>query len=310
MRTRTLVALATIFTAVSCAGAKASPPSPTIRMAHNDWLSATLNDEVARILLVEQLGMSVELVPAETSAQFDAIRAGDLHVSLEVWPSGHPDQIAQFVQKDETVEDIGLLGPTARVGWFVPTYLLTAHPELASWQGLQSPSAVSLFATSDTQPRGRFVNGDPKWVQWDQKILDNLSLNYEVVFLGSEDAVLTALDDAYSKRLPILFYLWEPHWVFAEKDLTLVELPAYAPECWAAQKCAYPPDPLFKIAWPGLKDLSPEAYAFFKAFHYSAQDQVQMMNAVHGGASVAQAARAWVDTHRAVWAPWIDAASQ
>src|SRR4051812_46572247 len=75
--------------AASCAGAttpapgtgepsaaEAGTPPPTIRIAHNDWLSATLNDEVARILLVEQMGIPVELVPAGTSDQFDSIRAG------------------------------------------------------------------------------------------------------------------------------------------------------------------------------------------------------------------------------------------
>jgi glycine betaine/proline transport system substrate-binding protein len=277
-------------------------------MAHNDWLSAELNDTVAQILLQEQMHYTVTFVPAGTSDQWPSVKNGDLHVSLEVWPSGHPDEIQQYINTEKSVEDIGALGPVARVGWFIPSYLLTAHPELATWQGLKAAADVSLFATTDTGVKGRFVGGDPKWVQWDQKLLDNLGLDFTVVFAGSEDAELQWVDQAYASRAPILFYFWEPHWVFAKHDLTMVELPTYDPTLWSEQKCSYPSDPLFKIAWPGLKTYAPEVYAFFQAFAYTEQDQVQMMSAVHDGATIEAAARDWINTHESVWRAWIPAA--
>jgi glycine betaine/proline transport system substrate-binding protein len=292
---------------VACSSSKGSPSGakPTIKFAHNNWLSAELNDAVAQILLQEKMGYPVELVPQGTSEQFDAIAGGQLHVSLEVWPSGHPDQIAQDIDQSGRIERLGPLGPVAQVGWMIPTYLLTDHPELARWQGLEAPDVVSLFATSDTAPRGRFVGGDPTWVQWDQKLLDNLGLDYSVEFAGSEDGEIAMLKDAYARRAPILFYLWKPHWVFAEYDLTMVELPAYDAQDWAQQKCSYPSDALFKMAWPGLAAYAPDAYAFLKAFSYAEEDQVQMMDAVHNGASVDDAARQWIDSHESVWRGWI-----
>jgi glycine betaine/proline transport system substrate-binding protein len=309
---RLVIAAASLAAAASCSSTKSSSPTapqPTIKMAHNDWLSAELNDTVAQILLQEQMGYTVEFVPAGTTDQWQSIADGALHVSLEVWPSGHPTELQKFLNDEKSVEDAGLLGPVARVGWFIPTYLLTAHPELATWEGLKNPDIVSMFVTPDTAPKGRFVNGDEKWVQWDQKIINNLELDFTVKFLGSEDAEIAALEDAYTHRKPILFYLWEPHWVFADHDLHIVELPAYDPTCWAVQKCSYPSDPLFKIVWPGLKDYAPSAYQFLKAFAYTAQDQVLMMNEVHNGATVEKAARDWVDTHKAVWEAWIPAKS-
>jgi glycine betaine/proline transport system substrate-binding protein len=145
-------------------------------------------------------------------------------------------------------------------------------------------------------------------VQWDQKLIDNLGLDFTVVFAGSEDAEMKMLDDAYAARAPMLFYFWSPHWVFAKHDLTFVKLPPYDATLWSEQKCGYPSDPLFKIVWPDLETYAPEAYAFFKAFSYTEQDQVQMMKSVHDGATVDQAARDWITTHESVWRSWIPAA--
>ena len=303
------VAAVLLAATASCTSANDKPavaPKPTIKIAHNDWLSAELNDAVAKILLEEQLGYTVDLVDAGTSDQWDSIKSGDLHVSLEVWPSGHPTELKDLVDQGG-VENGGPLGPVGRVGWFIPTYLLTAHPELATWEGLQDPNVVALFRTADSGQKGRFLGGDPNWVQWDQKLIDNLGLDFTVLFAGSEAAEISMLEEAYTQRSPILFYLWEPHWVFASHDLTLVKLPPYGDVCWSEQKCSYPSDVLFKILWPQLKDVAPDAYQFFKAFNYTDQDQVQMMDAVHGGATVDQAARAWVDTHAADWQAWIPA---
>jgi glycine betaine/proline transport system substrate-binding protein len=300
-----LAVIALCSAACSSSSSSAAPPKPLIKMAHNDWLSANLNDAIAQILLQEKMGYQVELDAAGTSDQFPKIASGELHVTLEVWPSGHPDDIKSYIDDQKTIERLGPLGPVAQVGWVIPTYLLTLHPELATWQGLASSSSATLFETAASGAKGQFLGGDPSWVQWDQKIIDNLGLDFTVVFANSEAGELSALDTAYGSRNPLLFYLWTPHWAFAEYDLTMVQLPEYNPDCWAQQKCAYPPDNLFKMSWPGLATYAPDVYAFFKAFQYTTQDQTLMMDAVHRGASVEDTARKWVDANEAVWRPWI-----
>jgi glycine betaine/proline transport system substrate-binding protein len=284
----------------------ASSNKPVIKMALNDWLGAELDDTVAQILLQEQLHYpDVELIDAGTSDQFGSIASGALHVSLEVWPSGHPDEIQQYITDQKSIEDIGLLGPVGQVGWFMPTYVLTLHPELATWEGLENASDVALFATPATTPKGQFVGGDPTWVQWDPQLITNLGLDFTEVWAGSESGILADLDTAYKARAPLLFYFYQPHWAFAAYDLSQVQLPPYAATCWAVQKCSYPADNLFKMVWPPLKTYAPDAYAFFQAFSYTTEDQTQMMNAVQNGQTVQQAARAWIDSHQSVWGPWI-----
>ena len=311
-----LIAAVAAGSGCSSKSAAPAPAKPIIVLAHNDWMSANLNDAVAQILLKEQLGYEVQLVNAGTSDQWPKVAAGTLHASLEVWPSGHPDAIQKYVVADKTVESGGPIGVVARVGWFFPTYLLTAHPELATWKGLQNPAVVDLFKVSPTDDKARFVGGSKDWVQWDQQIIDNLKLEFKVEFAGSEEAEIALLDTVYPDRKPILFYLWEPHWVLAKYDLTLMELPPYSDACWAKGAsngidCGYPPDNLFKIIWPGLKTLAPDAYQFFKNFSYTSKDdQVQMMGDVKGGMPIEAAARKWINTHPAVWKNWIPATTK
>lgn len=290
----------------------AGATSNVINIAHNDWLSAELNDQIAQILLQEKMGFTVNLIPATTQGQWDQIRADQMDVTLEVWPSGHPDEVAKLNAGDPQLENGGLLGPVAKVGWFIPTYLLTDHPELATWQGFMDPNNVALFRSPSSGTQGRFLSGDPAWVAYDQKIITNLGLDFEVEFAGSEDAEIAELDRVYNIRGAILFYLWTPEWVLAKYDLTMVQLPPNTDACWAqatstqGPSCDYPADHLFKLMSSALKDKSPTAYQFLKNFSYTTKDQITMMAAVKlQNLTVDQAARQWIDANTAVWQAWI-----
>ena len=283
----------------------------TIKLVENPWSGSQVNVAVAKILLEEKLGYPVEITSIDENAQWSALASGDLDASLEVWPSGHADNAALYIDEQGSVENIGLLGPVGVIGWFMPSYMLTDHPELATWEGFTTPDAAALFATAETGDKGQFLAGDQSWVQYDADIIKNLGMDFEVVTAGSEEALLAALDSAYSREEPILFYFWTPHSVHAQYDLTQVELPPYSDECYAkipegGVDCAYPSDDLYKNASAQLAEKAPEAYEFLKNFNYTTQDQIQMIAAVElDGKSPEEAARAWVDANQDTWQAWL-----
>ncbi len=266
---------------------------------------------VARILLEEQLGYPVEVVTIGESAQWPALAAGDLHASLEVWPSGHAENVAEYIDKQQLVENGGALGPVGKIGWYVPSYLLDAHPELATWEGLLPPENVQLFATAESGDQGQFLTGDPSWTQYEDDIIANLGLDFTIIAAGSEEAILAALDSAYSREAPLLFYFWTPHSVHARYDLTEVALPEYSDECYATAaeggvECDYPADVLFKIFWGGMAEAAPDAYTLLQNMTYSTEDQIAMIAAVElDGVSVEEAARTWLDANEATWQSWL-----
>lgn len=282
-----------------------------VKLAVNPWSASELNVAVASILLQEELGYTVEQIAVAEQAQWPALAAGDLHASLEVWPSGHMANVAQYIDEQSVVEDGGLLGPVGRIGWYLPTYLLDENPQLATWEGLAADGAGELFSTAETDDAGQLLFGDPSWVTYEADIIENLGLNFEIVQAGSEEAILSALDAAYSREDPVLFYFWTPHSIHAKYGLTRVALPEYTEECYAEAEsggvaCDYPPDELFKIFWPGLQEAAPDAYALLQAMQYSTDDQISMIAAVElDGMSVEDAARAWIDENAAVWQPWL-----
>lgn len=299
---------------VACAPPAAQPApaeKPVIKLAENPWSGSAVNVAVAKNILEKQLGYPVEVVTVDENAQWAALAKGDLHASLEVWPSGHAENVAEYIDKQHVVENGGLLGPVGKIGWFTPQYMIDQYPALATWEGFKDPELAKLYATAETGDKGQFLAGDPSWVQYEDQIIPNLGLNLQVVVAGSEEAILAALDAAYSRQDPILFYFWTPHSIFAKYDLAEVQLPPYSDECYAKADsggvdCGYPPDELFKIFWSDLKNYAPDAYTLLKNMNYSTQDQIEMIAAVElNDKTPDEAAQAWLDANEAKWKAWL-----
>lgn len=288
--------------AVACGGGA----QETITLVENPWPASELNVAVAKIIIENELGNSVEIVALDENAQWDAISGGDVDASLEVWPSGHTERIAEYINDLGTVENGGLLGPVGEIGWFVPTYVIDNNPALATWEGYKD--AAADFATAETGDSGRFLGADPSWVQYDEQIIQNLDLPFQVVWTGSEDALLAEVSSAYSRQEPVLFYFYSPHAIFQQFDLTQVELPAYSDECYAdpAQiDCAYPKDELLKIFNADLQEKDADVYTFLSNMNYGSDAQIEMLAMLNEGMTVEDAAQAWVDAHEDVWSSWL-----
>lgn len=281
-----------------------------IRLARNPWIGSRVNVAIASILLTEKMRIGVDILDVDENAQWAALASGDLDACLEVWPSGHRADIADYVARGR-VENGGTLGPIGRIGWYVPTYLLARYPALETWDGLANPLLIAELRTPETGTSGRFLAGDPSWTQYDRDIVKNLHLDLQIVFSGSEAATLQELDAAYQRRAAILFYLWTPHAAFARYDLTEVALPPYSDACYAMAApggiaCEYPTDFLFKAFWPGLRQTNPRAYALLSRFTYSTKDQINLAGDVYfEHKHTEDVARAWVDANEGVWRAWI-----
>jgi glycine betaine/proline transport system substrate-binding protein len=282
-----------------------------IKLCENAWSGSSVNAYVAKIVLEQELNKEVEIITIDENSMWAGLATGDISACLELWPSGHQENVAEYIDKQQVVERIGELGVVGKISWYIPTYLLETNPDLATWEGFKNPEVAKLFATAQTGDKGQFLAGDPSYVQYDEQIINNLGLDFQVVVGGSEQAALAALDSAYSRQEPLLFYFWTPHSVHANYDLTAVQLPEYSEACYAkipenGVDCDYPDDVLFKVAYVGLKDEDPEAYTFLTNFNYSNDDQISMIAKVDSGELTAEeAAQEWVDANEAVWRAWL-----
>jgi glycine betaine/proline transport system substrate-binding protein len=284
----------------------------TITFAINPWVGSAANVAVAQKLLEDKLGYTVETKKIDEYAQFPAIAKGQIDATLEVWPSGHAADYKKYIDSGNGVVDGGPLGVTGQIGWWIPTYMLKDHPELATWEGLKGNE--DLFKTAESGDKGQILDGAPSYVTFDQPIADNLGLNLKVIYAGSEDAQLAALDAAYQKQGPILMYFWTPHWAQQKYDLTMIKLPDVTPACEQAAAsdaskyaCAYPQDDLYKAFNQDLQTKAPAAFALLSAMQYTNDDQNIIGLGISNKEDPAQAAQQWIDDNPQVWQPWVDA---
>ncbi|MCA1735957.1 MAG: ABC transporter substrate-binding protein [Actinobacteria bacterium] len=285
------------------------PSKPTINLAVNPWTAAALNAEIAKQLIEAQLGYPVEaLTIDENAAMYTGMADGTIDAALENWPSGITADEQAFLDEG-TVVDIGELGVVGKIGWFVPSYVIDEHPELATWEGFQDPANAELFATAETGGQGRFLGTDPSYSQYDEAIISNLDLPFQVVFSGSEPATVAELDARVAAQEPILMYWWTPTAAVAKYDLVNVTLPEYSEECYAdpaAIDCDYPEDVLIKLASPQLEEKAPDVWEFLNNFTITTEDQLSMLPAAEiDGEDIDVVAKEWIDTHQDVWQAWL-----
>jgi glycine betaine/proline transport system substrate-binding protein len=288
--------------------------SGDLTLAVNPWDGSAANAAVAKIVLEEQ-GMTVELRDIDENAVWPALDSGTIDANLEVWPSGHAQDIATYVDEKGSVVDGGLIGPTGRIGWFVPKFVADERPEFTSWEGLKSPEAAEYFATSETGDKGQFLLGDPSYVSYDADIIANLELPFEVVVGGGEAALLTAIDTAFQEESPLLFYFYTPQWAHAKYDLVQVELPEITPECEASAEtqgedgnyaCEYPEDALLKAISAQLEEENPAAFEFLQNMQWSDDDQNTVTKYKNeDGMTIEEAAQKWVDENPDTWQEWL-----
>jgi glycine betaine/proline transport system substrate-binding protein len=294
---------ATEETATGCTGSG----TETITIARNNWSASAVGVEIVKQLIEANLCNPVEIVDIDENAMFAGISSGDIDANIEVWPSGVvPDEQA-FID-DGSIVNMGPLGAVGKIGWFVSDYALTQFPQLSSWEGLKDPEVAKAFGTAATGDKGRFLGMDPSFSQYDEAIIANLGLPFQVQFSGSEAATQAEIAALSAEQKPVLLYYWSPSGAVGKYNLKNIALPAPTGDC-AADGAAcdgdYPEDPMFKIASAKLEAKDAAVFAFFKAFTLTTDDQLSFLGPVDiDKVDPAVAAADWIAANEATWSTW------
>ena len=317
MRTRVKAAIAggcSLLVLTGCGAAdmtkQASPfanaqGSRSVTLSVQSWVGAQANVAVAQYILEHELGYRVDTVQVDEVPAWDALSQGRVDAILEDW--GHPEQEKRYVTDKKTIANGGGLGVTGHIGWFVPTYFAKAHPDVTNWKNLNR--YASRFRTPESGGKGQLLDGSPSYVTNDKALVQNLKLDYQVVFAGSEAAQITQMRQFAKEKKPFLTYWYAPQWLFKKVPMTEVRLPPYKEGCDAdADKvaCAYPHTPLKKYLNANFAHSGGKAAAFLKNFKWTTEDQneVSLMIADQK-LSPEDAAKKWVKAHPEVWRGWL-----
>ena len=277
----------------------------TVTIGVYPWVGYDADVAVVSRILETRLGYKVITKPITANDSWPAMESGAIDLVLENW--GHEEMRSTYVEERKTVVSAGLVGNKGVIGWYVPIWMAQQYPDIRYWANLNKYS--ELFRTAETGDKGRVLDGDESYMTNDPALIANHNLDYVVTYSGSEENTIKLVLEASKNHTPLLFYFWQPHWLFRQVKLAKINFPQYTPGCDADPAtvvCDYPSYDLDKYVSKRFADRGGDAYAFIKKFSWSNEDQNEVAGyLVNEGLSPQDAADRWMDAHPDTWEPWL-----
>ncbi len=291
--------------APSAGGSGGASSGGTVKIAINPWVGYEANAAVVAYLLEKELGYTVEKKELKEEVSWQGFASGDVDVIVENW--GHDDLKEKYIEQDKTAVSAGPTGNQGVIGWYVPKWMAEKYPDITDYKNLNK--YADLFKTSESGGKGQLLDGDPSFVTNDAALVENLKLDFKVVYAGSEAALIKAAQQATAQKTPLLMYFYEPQWLFSQLELVRVKLPEYTQGCDADPKkvaCDYPAYELDKIVSKRFADTGGKAYELVKNFQWTNADQNSVSNDItNNGMSPDEAAKKWVEANPDKWKAWL-----
>ncbi|MEU8247653.1 ABC transporter substrate-binding protein [Nonomuraea sp. NPDC048916] len=319
MKIRLLAGLLVLGLAAGCGGAKvedtpssAAPQASssasaggTVKIAINPWVGYEASANVVAYLMKNELGYTVELPEIKEQLAWEGFETGDVDVIIENW--GHPDLKQKFIDEKKVAQAAGSTGNKGVIGWYIPQWMVDEYPGITDYKNLNK--YAHLFKTSESGDKGQLLFGDPSYVSNEDALIKNLKLDLKVVTGGSEAALIKGAQQAQEQKKPLLFYFWDPHWLFSKTQLARVNLPPYSEGCDADPKkvaCDYAEMDLDKVVSTKFAQTGGKAYELVKNFSWTNEDQNAVADDMtNNGMTGEQAAKKWVEANTAKWQAWI-----
>ncbi|MEX3315608.1 ABC transporter substrate-binding protein [Sulfitobacter sp. PS-8MA] len=303
--------LGTVF-AVATPMAAAAQDCGEVSIAEMNWASAQIVTAVTNFLLTQGYSCDVTVVPSDTTPAVTSLAENnEPDIVPEMWPNSAGDAYKKLKENGKIVELTSVLDPGGVEGWWIPTYLAEAHPELKTIDGiLENPELVG----------GMFNNCPDGWGC--RVVSDNLARAYdlegngiEVFNHGSGETMVTSMASAYESEEPWFGYYWGPTTPLGKYDMTSVDLGEYDEEAHLANQnvdtpnpkpSAFPTAPVLTVMTKDFHDNNPEIAEFIGKVTFKTDDMSKLLAwQDENNASNEEAAVYFLQNNKDVWADWL-----
>ncbi len=201
--------------------AQAQQECGEVSITEMNWASAQVVTATAAFLMEQGYGCEVAVVPSDTVPAVTSVSEnGEPDIVTELWLNSTGDAYERLEAEGRVVRASEVLDPGGVEGWWIPSYLAEAHPELTTIEGiLENPELVG----------GQFNNCPDGWGC--RIVNDNLipalgleEAGIEVFNHGSGETLSTSMASAYSNEEPWFGYYWGPTVPLGQFDMTKVDL--------------------------------------------------------------------------------------
>lgn len=283
-----------------------------ISITEMNWASAAVVTTVATFLMEQGYGCSVTSVPSSTvPAATSVAETGKPDILTELWLTSLPNY--SNMEEAGTVRTLtNVLSDGGEEGWWVPQYLVDAHPELATIEGvLANPELVG----------GRFHHSPDGWgsARTDASLAKALDLEgngIEVFVHGSGETLATSIAAAFADEAPWFGYYWAPTSVLGKYPMVMVELGEFDADthaCNADPDCAdvgvspYPRSQVITAVTPNFADGNPEIAELMTNLSFTNTQMGAILAWQEENAASAEEAAVWfLSNHSDVWSGWVN----
>ena len=322
VRTTAIAAGAVLAALLASPAARAACPiDDTIVFGGLDYGSAAFHTAVARTILEEGYECETDAIPGTTLVLNQGMARGDVDVLMEIW-TANTAQAFLDAEAEGKVRRLGTTYPDAQEGWYVPRYVVEGAdapaPDLKSAQELRD--YTSLFEDPEDPDKGRFLNCVIGWqceiVNTKKLIAYGLEDDYSNIRPGAGAALEAAVEAAYLRERPILFYHWMPTWLLGKYDFVRLEEPAFDQAVWdkmmaedrPAEATAYPQTKVVIGANTEFTEKSDELTAFLEAYTTTSAETSAALAFMHDNdAQAEEAALNFLRNRKEVWQAWVPA---
>jgi glycine betaine/proline transport system substrate-binding protein len=252
-------------------------------LVYVNWAEGIAYTHLAKVVLEEKAGYTVNLTAADVGPAYTAVAQGDMDAFMETWlPVLHKDYVEQY--KDQIV-DLGHVFEGTQSGLVAPAYVTI--------------DKISALNDHKDEFDGEIVGIDAGAgiMKTTEELIDLYELDFKLIS-SSGPAMTAALKDAIDSNESIVVTGWKPHWMFARWDLKFLE---------------QDPD---KIMWQegnihimGRKDLmedKPQLAQFLKNMFFTNEQLADLMLKVNeSDEDVEVVARQWMNDHEQLVEGWL-----
>ena len=244
------------------------------------WDSALVQNGVARYIVEHGYGYPTSQIEGQTVPLFQGLRKGDIDITMEIWLPNQNAVWNEAVRAGEVIPVGRSLEDNWQSTFVIPGYVQDANPGLVNVQDLKKDEYKALFAQADSGGKAVLIGCIAAWscrgVNEGQLDAYELRDHVELRDPGTSGALAAAIEGAYLKEEPILFYYWGPTKLASDLDMRLLEQPdpSTCQDNDPVHGCEFPAAQIMIAMNTSLVDEAPELIAFFRNWDWSAVNQL------------------------------------
>ena len=298
--------------ALMSTGSAAYADCGEISLTEMNWPSSQIITHVSKFLMEQGYGCTVELVPSATVTSVASLAENaEPDIVTELWLNSAGEAYLRLEEAGQVERLAEVFNPGGVEGWWIPSYLAEAHPELTT---------VAAVMANPELVGGRFNNCPVGWGcrTVNDNIINALGLrdSMEVFDHGSGETLATSIASAYEDREPWFGYYWAPTAVLGKYPMTQIAIGDIDLDVHLANQTVdnpnpgvsdFPPAPVLTVATAALTEREPEVAELMSNVSFN----IDVLNAVlawqdDNGASAEEAAVYFLSNNSDIWSAWIN----